>query len=88
MKYALGIDIGGTNTVVGLVDKEGNVLGTDSVKTQSLPVLEEYVKTVSKMAKVLATRFMQKKRLKIAKTCLSSTFKAESTCRTAGQSMK
>lgn len=53
MNYALGIDIGGTNTVVGLVDKAGNVLGTDSVKTQSLPVLEEYVKTVSKLAKDL-----------------------------------
>lgn len=52
-KYALGVDIGGTNTVVGLVDREGNVLGTDSVKTQSLPVLEEYVKTVSNMAKEL-----------------------------------
>lgn len=51
MNYALGIDIGGTNTVVGLVDKAGNVLGTDSVKTQSLPVLEEYVKTVSNIAK-------------------------------------
>ena len=51
MNYALGIDIGGTNTVVGLVDKAGNVLGTDSVKTQSLPVLEEYVKTVSNIVK-------------------------------------
>ena len=56
MNYALGIDIGGTNTVVGLVDKAGNVLGTDSVKTQSLPVLEEYVKTVSKLAKDLIAK--------------------------------
>lgn len=56
MKYALGIDIGGTNTVVGLVDKEGNVLGTDSVKTQSFPVLEEYVKTVSKLVKDLIAK--------------------------------
>lgn len=56
MNYALGIDIGGTNTVVGLVDKAGNVLGTDSVKTQSLPVLEEYVKTVSKMVKDLIAK--------------------------------
>ena len=52
-EYAIGVDIGGTNTVVGLVDREGKVLGTDSVKTQSLPVLEEYVKTVSNMAKEL-----------------------------------
>ena len=56
MNYALGIDIGGTNTVVGLVDKAGNVLGTDSVKTQSFPVLEEYVKTVSKLAKDLIAK--------------------------------
>lgn len=56
MKYALGIDIGGTNTVVGLVDKEGKVLGTDSVKTQSFPILEEYVKTVSKLAKDLIAK--------------------------------
>lgn len=56
MNYALGIDIGGTNTVVGLVDKTGNVLGTDSVKTQSFPVLEEYVKTVSKLAKDLIAK--------------------------------
>lgn len=52
-EYAFGVDIGGTNTVVGLVDRAGKVLGTDSVKTQSLPVLEEYVKTVSSMAKEL-----------------------------------
>lgn len=56
MNYALGIDIGGTNTVVGLVDKEGKVLGTDSVKTQSFPILEEYVKTVSKLAKDLIAK--------------------------------
>lgn len=56
MKYAFGIDIGGTNTVVGLVNKEGKVLGTDSVKTQSFPVLEEYVKTVSKLAKDLIAK--------------------------------
>ena len=56
MKYALGIDIGGTNTIVGLVNKEGKVLGTDSVKTQSFPVLEEYVKTVSKLAKDLIAK--------------------------------
>ena len=56
MNYALGIDIGGTNTVVGLVNKEGKVLGTDSVKTQSFPVLKEYVKTVSKLAKDLIAK--------------------------------
>ena len=34
--YVVGMDIGGTNTVFGIVDSRGNVLATDSVKTQSL----------------------------------------------------
>ena len=33
--YVVGMDIGGTNTVFGIVDSRGNVLATDSVKTQS-----------------------------------------------------
>ena len=31
--YVLGMDIGGTNTVFGVVDSRGNVLASDSVKT-------------------------------------------------------
>ena len=34
--YVVGMDIGGTNTVFGIVDSRGNVLSTDSVKTQQL----------------------------------------------------
>ena len=29
--YVVGMDIGGTNTVFGIVDSRGNVLSTDSV---------------------------------------------------------
>ena len=32
-KYSLGIDIGGTNTVFGLVDKKGKVIKKDSILT-------------------------------------------------------
>jgi glucokinase len=32
-KVAVGIDIGGTNTVFGFVDREGNILGEDRLKT-------------------------------------------------------
>jgi len=32
-KYSLGIDIGGTNTVFGLVDKKGNIIKKDSILT-------------------------------------------------------
>ncbi len=34
-KVAIGIDIGGTNTVIGVVDREGNVLVKDSISTPS-----------------------------------------------------
>ena len=32
--YVLGIDIGGTNTVFGIVDARGNVIASSSIKTQ------------------------------------------------------
>jgi len=51
--YALGMDIGGTNTVFGIVNKEGKVIASDSVKTQAFPVLDEYVTTVSSKIKEL-----------------------------------
>ena len=44
--YVVGMDIGGTNTVFGVVDQKGNVLATDSIKTQQYATIEEYVDTV------------------------------------------
>ena len=44
--YAVGMDIGGTNTVFGIVDQRGNILSTDSVKTQSFPTIDGYVQAV------------------------------------------
>jgi glucokinase len=32
-QLAVGIDIGGTNTVFGFVDREGNILAEDRLKT-------------------------------------------------------
>ena len=32
--YVVGIDIGGTNTVFGIVDARGSILATGSIKTQ------------------------------------------------------
>ena len=40
--YVLGIDIGGTNTVFGIVDARGNVLATGSIKTQKHHVFDDY----------------------------------------------
>ncbi|MDE6334096.1 MAG: ROK family protein [Muribaculaceae bacterium] len=41
--YVLGIDIGGTNTVFGLVDARGVVIASDSIKTAKHNCIEEYL---------------------------------------------
>ena len=41
-KYALGIDLGGTGTKVGLVSEEGQVLRYSTIPTQQYPQIEEY----------------------------------------------
>ncbi|MGB4292048.1 MAG: ROK family protein [Bacteroidales bacterium] len=45
-KVAAGIDIGGTNSVFGLVDREGNILAGGSVKTAQYPDAEEFTKVM------------------------------------------
>ncbi|MCM1290989.1 MAG: ROK family protein [Prevotella sp.] len=42
--YVLGIDIGGTNTVFGIVDARGQVVATGSIKTLKHTNFDEYVK--------------------------------------------
>ncbi len=44
--YVIGMDIGGTNTVLGVVDAEGNILASDTVKTASYADAEEYADVV------------------------------------------
>ncbi len=46
--YAVGIDIGGTNTVFGIVDARGTILDVDSIKTQAYAKIEDYVDAVCK----------------------------------------
>lgn len=41
--YVLGIDIGGTNTVFGLVDARGVVIASSSIKTAKHSKLEDYL---------------------------------------------
>ena len=41
-KYVIGVDLGGTNTVFGIVDKEGNILAEGSIKTQIYATAEEF----------------------------------------------
>lgn len=44
--YVAGMDIGGTNSVFGIVDSEGNILATDSIKTKQYETLDTYVDAV------------------------------------------
>lgn len=41
--YVLGIDIGGTNTVFGIVDARGTVIASNSIKTAKHPKIEDYI---------------------------------------------
>ena len=38
-----GIDIGGTNTIFGLVDKSGNVLAEHRIKTTDYPDIKKFI---------------------------------------------
>ena len=42
-EVAVGIDIGGTNTVFGFVDREGNISGEDNLKTSHYDEIEVFV---------------------------------------------
>lgn len=41
---AIGIDIGGTNTKIGVVDREGNLLQHTSIETTSYELVDDYFK--------------------------------------------
>ena len=42
--YVLGVDVGGTNTVFGIVAARGQVIASDSIKTKKHAEFEDYVK--------------------------------------------
>ena len=44
--YVLGIDIGGTNTVIGIVDARGTVIATGAISTKKYPVFDDYIQAV------------------------------------------
>ena len=41
--YVIGVDLGGTNTVFGIVDTYGKIVAEDSIKTQKYKTAEEFV---------------------------------------------
>jgi glucokinase len=58
-----GIDIGGTNTVYGLVDKSGNILAENRLKTTDYPEIKDFV---SALVAVINKLLVGKKDLKLA----------------------
>jgi len=60
-KLAIGIDIGGTNTDFGIVDKEGNCLSKHSISTDKyddvIPFLDELTKNLKHQIKELKGKY-------------------------------
>lgn len=52
------IDIGGTNTVIGIVNREGNILAKDAVRTADFPDPKDLVEVVSKKVLDLIANFI------------------------------
>lgn len=52
-KVAVGVDIGGTNTVIGIVDESGNVMVKDSISTPSHGDIAKYITDLSEAIKEL-----------------------------------
>jgi glucokinase len=41
--YVIGLDLGGTNSVFGVVDKQGQIITTTTIPTKAYPVVTDYV---------------------------------------------
>jgi glucokinase len=52
-----GIDIGGTNTVFGLVDKSGNIIAEKSLKTTDYPEIKNFVSALSSSINTLTQSY-------------------------------
>lgn len=52
-KISIGIDIGGTNTAIGVVDSEGQVLVSDSIETPSHGDIDKYISDLAENVKRL-----------------------------------
>ncbi len=52
-KVAIGVDVGGTNTAIGVVDKEGNVMVKDNIATPSHGDIDRYISDLATAIKEL-----------------------------------
>lgn len=51
--YVIGLDLGGTNSVFGIVDARGEIKSTTAIKTQAYATVEEYVKASVEALRVI-----------------------------------
>ena len=50
----IGLDLGGTNSVFGVVDSQGEIIATTSIKTQAYPSIDQYIMESVKAIKQIA----------------------------------
>lgn len=50
----IGLDLGGTNSVFGVVDSQGEIITTTSIKTQAYPSVDQYIMESVKAIKQIA----------------------------------
>lgn len=50
----IGLDLGGTNSVFGVVDSKGEIIATTSIKTQAYPSVDQYIIESVKAIKQIA----------------------------------
>lgn len=50
----IGLDLGGTNSVFGVVDSKGKIIATTSIKTQAYPSVDQYIMESVKAVKQIA----------------------------------
>ena len=60
MNVAIGIDIGGTNTVIGFITKNGNCIHEEAIKTKSFKSAEQLVTTLCDKIKLAAAHLKEK----------------------------
>jgi glucokinase len=53
--FVLGVDLGGTNTKIGLVNRQGTVLAISTFKTQDFPEVKDFIQTLAAHCKELVS---------------------------------
>lgn len=51
--YVIGLDLGGTNSVFGIVDSRGDIKATRAIKTQGYETVDEYVEASVEALKII-----------------------------------